>query len=112
MSGEDDLVAVIVKMGGFGVISATANVAPAYFAKMVQTALEGNHDEAAEMQKYINDLVDAVFCAKNPIPLAHMFNTGFRLPLVKLPRIREMVMRRTSMFSPKDLGVCLSRYEG
>ncbi|MBW2981297.1 4-hydroxy-tetrahydrodipicolinate synthase [Candidatus Woesearchaeota archaeon] len=110
MSGEDDLVAKIVEMGGFGVISATSNAAPVYFSKMAKTALEGRYEEAARMQEFINPLVKAVFCAKNPIPLAHMFDTNVRLPLVKLPKIEEKVMRTLLSYSMKDLGFCISKY--
>jgi 4-hydroxy-tetrahydrodipicolinate synthase len=110
MSGEDGIVSNIMGMGGFGVISATGNIAPAYFARMAQTALEGRHEEAADMQNYINDLVKAVFAAKNPIPLAHMFNTDVRLPLVKLPELHDCIMRKVMMYSPLELGISLADY--
>jgi len=108
MSGEDNLVTKIIELGGFGVISATANIAPAYFSRMVQAALDPMHEDHRrmhEMQQYINPLVEAVFCAKNPIPLAHMFDTDVRLPLVKLPRIKERIKRALAMFSIKELGI-------
>jgi len=112
MSGEDDLVVKIMEMGGFGVISATANVAPGYFAKMVQTALEGRYEEAHKMQQYVNPLVkQGIFLAKNPIPLAHMFNTNVRLPLVKLPRIEERLRRTSAMFGAEELGIDLTKYQ-
>jgi len=110
MSGEDNIVDKIIEMGGFGVISATSNAAPAYFSKMVRIALEGRYDEAARMQQYINPLVKAVFAAKNPIPLAHMFDTNVRLPLVKLPGIEEKVMRTLLSYSMRELGFCISKY--
>jgi 4-hydroxy-tetrahydrodipicolinate synthase len=111
LSGEDHLVAKITEMGGYGVISATANIAPRYFAEMIKTALEGNIEEANRMQDYINPLIkQGVFCAKNPVPLAHMFDTEVRSPLDKLPEIDEKVMRTVMMYSPKELGICLSEY--
>jgi len=110
ISGEDNIVDKIVAMGGFGVISATANIGPAYFKRMVQTALGGNHEEAARMQEYIGPLVKAVFAAKNPIPLAHIFNTDVRLPLVKLPGLHECIMRKVMMYSPEELGISLADY--
>lgn len=110
MSGEDNLVAKIIEIGGYGVISATANIAPKYFAEMTRTALEGNNEEANRMQEYIMPLVKAVFLAKNPIPLAHIFHTELRLPLIKLPEINERVMRSALLYGPRELGICLSKY--
>ncbi len=84
VSGEDHLVADIIRRGGTGVISASANRWPAEFQSLTELALGGEHDKAEALQKALLPCVEAVFCVKNPIPLAHMFNTGVRSPLVTI----------------------------
>jgi 4-hydroxy-tetrahydrodipicolinate synthase len=110
LSGEDDQVAEIMRLGGKGVISASANIAPRYFVRMTDSALEGDHMAARQIQADINPIVRAVFSAKNPIPLAHMFETELRLPLVKLPRIEEDIRQALSKYTPDSLGVDIRNY--
>lgn len=87
LSGEDHLVAEIMKRGGTGVISASANRWPAEFQAVCDLALAGEHDKAAELQQALLPCVAAVFAAKNPIPLHHMFATPLRLPLVPVDEL-------------------------
>lgn len=87
VSGEDHMVAEIIRRGGTGVISAGANRWPLEFQALCELALAGEHEKAAELQQALQPCVDAVFCAKNPIPLHHMFNTGIRLPLVSVDEL-------------------------
>lgn len=96
ISGEDHMVAEIMKRGGTGVISASANQWPREFQAMCDLALAGEHDKAAELQEALLPCINAVFCAKNPIPLHYMNNTGIRLPLVTVddlnPETRKEVI--------------------
>lgn len=96
VSGEDDQVAAIMRMGGRGVISASANRWPREFQVLTELANAGNHAAAAELQEALLPCVRAVFSAKNPIPLHHMFNTAIRLPLVTVselsPATQEKVL--------------------
>jgi 4-hydroxy-tetrahydrodipicolinate synthase len=110
LSGEDHLVAPIIKMGGYGVISASANIAPRYFSNIVNAALDKDYELADEMQEKILPLVKAVFKAKNPIPLAHIFNTEVRLPLCKLPRIENEVIDTINQYHFKNLGIDVTKY--
>ncbi|MDX1971361.1 MAG: 4-hydroxy-tetrahydrodipicolinate synthase [Candidatus Sumerlaeia bacterium] len=84
VSGEDHMVAEIIQRGGTGVISASANRWPREFQVLCELALEGKHQEAAQLQVALQPCVDAVFSAKNPIPLHHIFGSEIRLPLVTL----------------------------
>jgi 4-hydroxy-tetrahydrodipicolinate synthase len=84
LSGEDNLVYDIMELGGSGVISATANVAPLLFSKIYHLYIEGNHEDSKKTQEFVNPLVKAVFYRTNPIPLAHIFDTDVRLPLTRL----------------------------
>ncbi len=68
-SGNDDQIVPIMALGGKGVISVLSNVLPTETAEMCRYMLEGNTAKAAELQlKYI-ELIDALFCEVNPIPV-------------------------------------------
>lgn len=89
VSGEDHLVAEVLRRGGTGVISASANRWPREFQVLCDLGLAGEHDKAAELQKALMPCVEAVFCVKNPIPLHHIFATELRAPLVGVDDLRE-----------------------
>jgi 4-hydroxy-tetrahydrodipicolinate synthase len=117
VSGEDDLVVKIMEMGGFGVISASANAAPRYFKAMTDEALNakrwtGDYSRAYEMQKRIIPLINAVFAVKNPIPLSYMFNSGVRSPLCREDdAIREKVDSAIALYTPQELGINFKKYQ-
>lgn len=68
-SGNDDQIVPIMALGGKGVISVLSNVVPTKTAEMCRYMLEGNTAKGAELQlKYI-ELIDALFCEVNPIPV-------------------------------------------
>ncbi len=114
VSGEDKQTVEITELGGFGVISASANAAPSFFTRMTRAALEakshGDFAEAYAMQNHINPLIDAVFCAKNPIPLAHMFGTYLRLPLCRVEEIEPRIKEVLKQYSAAELGIDFSNY--
>lgn len=89
-SGEDAFIAPIMMMGGKGVISVLANVAPKETHLMTEKLLKGKFEEAKKMQLDALDLVDALFCEVNPIPAKTAlrlmgFDAGpLRLPLVEM----------------------------
>lgn len=68
-SGNDDMVVPILSLGGSGVISVWANVAPADVHGMVASWLAGDHDAALATQLKNLDLVHALFSEVNPIPV-------------------------------------------
>jgi len=111
MSGEDNLVAKIMDMGGYGVISASANIAPKLFVELTRFALEGYIETAYKIQEHVNPLVKAVFCAKNPIPLAHMFDTHLRLPLCRLERVQAQIDTILNRYRSEELGIDLKKYK-
>ncbi|HEX6037358.1 4-hydroxy-tetrahydrodipicolinate synthase [Longimicrobium sp.] len=87
-SGNDDQVVPLMALGGQGVISVLANVAPAQTARMAHAFLEGAVKEACALQLRLLPLVSALFREANPIPVkAGVAMLGFdvgepRLPLV------------------------------
>ena len=90
-SGNDDLTLPVIALGGKGVISVTANVAPVQVQALASAALDGDLDTASSLQLRLQPLNELMFCAVNPIPVkAAMrligYDCGFcRLPLTPLP---------------------------
>ena len=89
-SGDDELTVPMMAIGGIGVISVVSNVAPRYVHDMCMKALNGDFQAAAKMQLDELDLVEALFCETNPIPVKEAMNllgyeTGpLRKPLVPM----------------------------
>ena len=73
-SGNDNEVVPIMSLGGIGVISVVSNVAPSYMHNLCLNYLNGDTEEAKRMQLKVLDLVDALFCEVNPIPVKHAMN--------------------------------------
>lgn len=68
-SGEDSLIYSIMSLGGKGVISTVANVAPKQTAQLAQACLAGRWDEARKMQFQLIPLIRSLFIETNPIPV-------------------------------------------
>lgn len=73
-SGEDGLVIPLLSIGGIGVISVIANVAPQQTHDMIASYLAGDREKAAQMQLKSLPLVDALFSEVNPIPVKKALN--------------------------------------
>jgi len=89
-SGEDPVAMETMLVGGKGVISVTANVAPKHMRAMCDAALAGDRIKAETLDADLQPLHAAVFLESNPIPvkwaLAQMGHIpdGIRLPLTPL----------------------------
>ncbi len=89
-SGNDDQIVPLMALGGVGVISVLANVAPRDTARMAHAFLEGGVAEARSLQLAYLPLIAAIFREANPIPIkAAVEMLGFavgqpRLPLVEI----------------------------
>lgn len=89
-SGEDGNVVSLMALGGKGVISVIANIIPSDIHKMVKLFQEGNLKESSQMQIDIANLVNALFCEVNPIPVKAAMNLmgmnigQCRMPLVEI----------------------------
>lgn len=89
-SGNDDQVIPILSLGGKGVISVLSNVAPAKTHEMVASYLAGDHEKALSLQLEALELIDALFCEVNPIPVKTALNLmgrevgPFRGPLCEM----------------------------
>jgi 4-hydroxy-tetrahydrodipicolinate synthase len=89
-SGNDDMIVPLMSLGGAGVISTVANIAPRQTHELCAAWLAGEPDAAARIQLDLKPLIDAVFMEVNPIPVkaaAHlmgMCDYEYRLPLCPL----------------------------
>ena len=86
-SGNDDMVVPILSLGGAGVISVWANIAPRTVHDMCAAWEQGDTQTALRIQLENLELVHSLFCEVNPIPvkaaLARMGMIGenYRMPL-------------------------------
>lgn len=99
-SGNDDSALALMLMGGSGVISVTANVAPELMSRMCAMALANDVMGAREINDRLMPLHKELFCEPNPIvpkwALHRMglIPPGIRLPLTPLsPSKHEQVER-------------------
>jgi 4-hydroxy-tetrahydrodipicolinate synthase len=89
-SGDDETACEFMLKGGHGVISVTANVAPAAMQRMCQLATSGARAEAMAVDATLQGLHKKLFVEANPIPVKWamhrlgMIDTGIRLPLTWL----------------------------
>ena len=85
-SGNDDQIVPILSLGGKGVISVLSNLLPKETSEMVHKYLAGDVKASMKMQLEYIDLIDALFCEVNPIPVkAAMANMGFCQNILRLP---------------------------
>lgn len=95
-SGNDDQVVPLMALGGMGVISVLANVAPADTSRMAKAFLEGDVAESRRLQLSYLPLVSALFREPNPIPVkAAVAMLGFDVGPLRLPLVEasDAVMR-------------------
>ena len=89
-SGNDDMIAPIISLGGKGVISVLSNVAPKETIYLTEAALAGDFDTAAALQRSFMPLIEALFCEINPVPVKQAMKLigydcgGCRLPLTDM----------------------------
>lgn len=89
-TGEDANTVEFILSGGQGVISVTANVAPAKMHDMCAAALAGEADVARQINNDLVLLHERLFLEANPIPVKwalmemDLIPTGIRLPMTVL----------------------------
>ena len=72
--GNDDHVVPVLSLGGKGVISTIANIAPRQMHELVVKYLEGDVKGSAKMQLEMLGLVRALFADINPMPVKEALN--------------------------------------
>ncbi len=89
-SGDDATTLELIRRGGKGCISVTANVAPQAMHQMCQAALNGDFMQADAINAQLADLHQALFVEANPIPVKYavsrmgLMGPSLRLPLTEL----------------------------
>lgn len=89
-SGNDDQNVPILSLGGAGTISVLANVAPRKTHDMVASFIAGDVATARKLQLEAIELIDALFCETNPIPvkkaceLMGLCSGNLRMPLYEI----------------------------
>lgn len=73
-SGNDDQIVPIMSLGGKGVISVLSNVAPAQTHEIAASYLAGDVEKSCRLQLEAIELIDALFCEVNPIPVKTALN--------------------------------------
>ncbi len=73
-SGNDDQIVPILSLGGCGVISVLSNVAPQQTHDITEAWFAGDIQKSCRLQLEAIDLIDALFCEVNPIPVKTALN--------------------------------------
>lgn len=100
LSGDDALTLPIMALGGRGVISVVANVAPKLVVSMVEAFSRGDLDEARKLHLTLAPLIRAVFLETNPIPVKKAVELiglpagNLRLPLAPISEDNERKLRK------------------
>jgi len=85
-SGDDNIVVPILALGGKGVISVVANIAPRDTHEMVVKFLTGDIEGSRKLQFKLNPLVEALFLEVNPIPVKTALNLmGMNAGKLRMP---------------------------
>ncbi|WP_456329518.1 4-hydroxy-tetrahydrodipicolinate synthase [Archaeoglobus sp.] len=100
LSGDDFLTLPILCLGGTGVISVAANVAPHLMKEMYEAFKKGDMKKAVEIHHKLTPLFDVLFIDTNPIPVKKALELmGLaagkpRLPLVELSEEKTEKVRQ------------------
>ena len=73
-SGNDDQIVPLLSLGGIGVISVLSNVAPRQAHDICQAWFDGEIEKSTRLQLEALDMIDALFCEVNPIPVKTAMN--------------------------------------
>lgn len=89
LSGEDALTSEIIRLGGKGVISASANVLPEKMCEIVRTGLSGDEEASKRLQDALKAHIEALFLEPNPAPAKSVLARQGKItsPAVRLPLV-------------------------
>ena len=92
LSGDDNVTLPVLAIGGKGVISVVANIAPKQTAEIINAWENGNIEMARKLFYKLLPLCQAMFFETNPVPvktslaLMGKIKEGIRLPLAKMQK--------------------------
>ena len=88
ISGDDDLVLGVTLAGGSGVISVIGQAFPKEFSKMIQLGLEGNAEDALNLEARLMPIINLIFEENNPAGIKAVLKTkGYCKDAVRLPLV-------------------------
>jgi len=99
LSGDDGLTLPILSIGGTGVISVVANVAPKLVVSMIEAFRNGDREKARELHLTLAPLIRAMFLETNPIPVKKAVELiglpagNLRLPLAPISPDNEKKLK-------------------
>ena len=108
-SGNDDQIVPILSLGGIGVISVLANIAPEYTHNICTRFFEGDVKGSCKMQLDALPLINKLFCEVNPIPVKKALKLmGVEVGPLRLP-LTEMTEEHTLQLAGamKEFGLTL-----
>lgn len=97
-SGNDEMIVPVLSLGGKGVISVLANIAPQETHDMVASYLAGNVQESLALQMKYLRVVRGLFSEVNPIPVKKALNLmgmnvgSLRLPLTEMSDAKAAIL--------------------
>jgi 4-hydroxy-tetrahydrodipicolinate synthase len=100
-SGEDSLTFSLMALGGKGVISTVANIAPKEMSQLTDACLEGKWERGRDLQLKLVPLIRSVFLETNPIPIKTALalmgkcSRELRLPLTPMSEGNLKKLRQT-----------------
>ncbi len=113
-SGNDDIAAPILSIGGKGVVSVVSNLLPGPMSDLCRYGLEENMEACRQLQQHLLPLIDGLFAQVNPIPVKKAMNLAgwqagpCRMPLTE-PSPEVLCLLEKEM---KRLGIPLKKSGG
>lgn len=97
-SGEDSLTFSLMALGGKGVISTAANVAPREMSQLTRACFEGDWEKGRSIQFQLIPLIRSLFIETNPIPVKTALSLmgkcrgDLRLPMTPMaePNVKKL----------------------
>jgi 4-hydroxy-tetrahydrodipicolinate synthase len=97
-SGEDSLTFSLMALGGKGVISTVANVAPREMSQLTRACFEGDWEKGRGIQFQLIPLIRSLFIETNPIPVKTALSLmgkcrgDLRLPMTQMaePNVKKL----------------------
>ena len=107
LAGDDALTVPMMAVGAHGVITVTANIAPADMAALVDAFAAGKLDEAKALHYKLYPLFTALFYETNPIPVKEALGMMGKIqPELRLPLCPMSVENREKLARAlKDYGL-------
>lgn len=113
-SGNDEIAAPVLSIGGKGVVSVVSNLLPGPMSDLCRCGLEENMEGCRQMQLHLLALIDVLFAQVNPIPIKKAMNfAGWkagpcRMPLTEPSQEVQRLLKREM----QRLGIPLEKTGG